>query len=82
MSLRNEVTALDARKDSRTVCTYWRSRTGNHVARSRCWKTLKPSRELGSSNMERLAGNWFAEGLDKEAWRLGVGTLSRVKRNL
>lgn len=41
---------------------------------------LKPSRELGSNNMERLGGNCFAEGMDKETLRLG--TLSRIEINL
>ena len=41
-------------------------RTGKLIARSRCWKTLKPSKELGSSNTERLAGDCFAEALGEE----------------
>lgn len=49
----------------KSACTGDR-RTGKHIARSGCWKTVKPSRKLGSSNMERLAGNCFAEGLGKE----------------
>lgn len=57
-----------------SVCTGDR-RTG-------CWKMLEPSRELGSRNTERLAGNCFAEGLGKEALRLRGGKLARVKRSL
>lgn len=79
MSLRTEVTALDRRKDNQSLHN---RRTGKHIARSGCWKLLKPSKELGSSKVERLAGNCFAEGLGGETLRLGVGTLSRVKRNL
>lgn len=46
-------------------------RNGKHRARSGCWKILKPDRELGSCNMERLAGN--SRRLEQGDFEVGSG---------